>query len=187
MTPVGGSRHYDGPGMAAWAPWNCPACHAENTGSIDDGCASCGSGTAKATHVGVAPPSTTYTVKGPPIQETFTATPPVGVRMLDLQAYAHAWLSARPEATAHEAFIAGYEFAMQQAQARTMTAPPVTADLPGFSPDGKVRRTIIAALELFKDQVLRGAKDEIASGEWCSIEEVEQVIADLQKQETQHG
>ena len=181
--PVGGSRHYDGPGLAQWAPWKCPACAAENTGSIDAGCTSCGSGSVKARHVGVQPP---------PVGDLHL-TPAVAAVKKDLEvgmavyALGSEWLAAHPQADLLGAFIAGYQLATQHAQAKTMTAPPVTADLAGFSPDGKVRRTIIAALEFFKDRVLPEAADEIASGEWCAIAEVESVIQDLLQQENQHG
>jgi hypothetical protein len=38
---------------------------------------------------------------------------------------------------------------------------------------------MVAALSLFRDQVLIGATEEITSGEWCSVEEVNQLIAHL--------
>jgi O-acetyl-ADP-ribose deacetylase (regulator of RNase III) len=99
---------------------------------------------------------------------------------------AEEWAEQNPLATIAEGFMAGYRLATQQAHAHMIAAPPVTADLGAFHPDGKVRRTIAAALELFKDQVLRDAQDEITSGEWCSIEEIDQVIRQLKDEETAH-
>jgi len=90
------------------------------------------------------------------------------------------WASTYPNASLADAFRAGYELAMRQ----TMHTPPVTADTLAFAPEGKVNRTIRAALELFRDQVLREADEEIASGEWCSIEEVGALIEDLKEKET---
>ena len=52
---VGGHRHYEGPTLGQVGVWKCPACSAENSGPLDEGCTSCGSGSAKARHVGVPP------------------------------------------------------------------------------------------------------------------------------------
>ena len=40
-------------------------------------------------------------------------------------------------------------------------------------------RTILAALQLFLDQVLRSAPEEVAEGEWLSAEETEALIRKL--------
>lgn len=220
MGVVGGNRQYDGPGLGV-APWKCPACAVLNTGMIDGGCASCGSGSAQARHVGVVPPAPPsaktiwdrhkgedalvppppFTVadhfgddlhlEQPPIRPaTFQAVKADMARGLaamdehrEISVLAETWAAQHGEATITDAFLAGYQFAIIQSQARTMVAPPVTADLDALAPDGKARRTIIAALEIFKDQVLRDATEEIASGEWCSIEEIEHLITELKTQE----
>lgn len=172
MGLVGGSRSYDGAGLG-WAPWKCPRCAAENTGAIDDGCTSCGSGSVKAQHVGVAPPAAQIVHPVPTLDHQRAVH--------GVESYAEAWADTH-DLTVYshvEAFIAGYLLAQQHAHAQTMTAPPVTAGLAQLAPGGKVRRTIIAALELFKDQVLRDAQEEIASGEWCSVEEAGQLIQQL--------
>jgi hypothetical protein len=52
---VGGPRHYQGPTLGPLLGWKCPACAAENSGPLDAGCSSCGSGSAPARHVGVPP------------------------------------------------------------------------------------------------------------------------------------
>jgi hypothetical protein len=50
---------------------------------------------------------------------------------------------------------------------------------PTLGPEGKVARTIVAALEYFADQILRAAPPEVESGEWCSIDEVRTLIQQL--------
>lgn len=188
MGVVGGSRTYDGPGLG-WGPWKCPACGAENQGSIDAGCVQCGSGSAKARHVGQPPPPPKPTPAPPPKPETIRLIEADMKHASWLYEAALAWEAAHttatgsPQASLAEAFIAGYQLAQQHAQVRTMAAPPVTADVAQLAPEGKVGRTIIAALELFKDQVLQQATDEIASGEWCSVEEIDRVIQQFRDQE----
>jgi hypothetical protein len=75
-----------------------------------------------------------------------------------------------------DAFMAGWVQGAQNQARQTMNAAPVTADIRELAPHTKAQRTIIAALELFKDQVLIGATDEIASGEWCTVAEVTELI-----------
>lgn len=200
MGLVGGQRQYDGPGLGV-GPWKCPSCGGANTAEMQVGCQHCGSGSAQPRHVGQAPPV------APPADLHLPSARWTGFKSAEEHAAARVesgafqavkadmdhgvevytaaatWAATHETVPAAEAFIAGYEFAVQQLTARTMLAPPVTADLAELAPDGKARRTIIAALDLFKDQVLRDARDEIASGEWCSLEEVEQLIIDLKTQE----
>jgi hypothetical protein len=92
-------------------------------------------------------------------------------------AAAQRWAAQHPGETLAQAFIAGFLLA----QGVTMDAPPVTADLTQLAPDGKTARTVIAALQLFRDQVLRDAAEEIASGEWCSVSEVAALIKQLEE------
>jgi hypothetical protein len=197
MGVVGGSRSYDGPGLGS-APWECPVCKVPNTGDLSHGCASCGSGSARPQHVGQ--PSIVKDMEQAAhemrehrdlhLTPGFAAVKgdlDTGMRELGREAtireIAQVWVERNPVSPPIDAFVAGYKFALAQAQAHTMTAPPVTADLISLAPEGKVRRTIIAALELFKDQVLRDAAEEIASGEWCSVQEAEQVIQQLKDEE----
>jgi hypothetical protein len=190
MGVVGGSREYDGPGLGL-GPWKCPSCRAENSGPIDAGCVSCGSGSAPARHVGVSPPPVSdLHLPRPPIAGVAGGSTPSPSAIafvqwfgVQLEERANKLQLAENESLLREAFLVGYACAVRDLQARTMAAPPVTADVESLAPEGKARRTIVAALELFKDQVLRGATDEIASGEWCSIEEVEQLIETLKNQE----
>ena len=172
MGVIGGHRGYDGPGLG-WAPWSCPACAKENTGALAAGCVHCGSGSAQPRHVGQAPPAALSLPAPAAVSDEDRP------RWTAADAFAEAWEAAHPDASLAEAFVAGMQFANQ----RTMQAPPVTADSETLAPAGKARRTIIAALEIFRDQVLRGATDEIASGEWCSVEETEGLIQQLRDEE----
>jgi len=104
------------------------------------------------------------------------ATPPPA--RSTVYAAAERWAETHPEATLAEAFAAGY----LMAQGGMITAPPVTADVASLAPEGKPRRTIIAALLHFKDQVLADHPEEIESGEWCSPDEVDQLITELTKE-----
>lgn len=175
MTPVEWndvSRHYDGPTLGH-APWKCPACGAENSGDVAAGCVSCGSGSQRA-----------YKAQPSAVADDLHLAPPpspalaaVQHEAADLYRAADAWAAAHPDATLAEAFVAGHALAV----ARTVTAPPVTADVAALAPEGKARRTIVAALELFRDQVLPSATEEIASGEWCSREEVDQLLEQLRE------
>lgn len=169
---VGGARHYDGPGLGEVGAWKCPACAAENTGPIDAGCVSCGSGSARARHVGQPPPAAQVS-KSP----AFQAVKADMDRAADLYQAALAWSGAHQQASLADAFVAGWQLAQAQFAAHAIAAPPVTADVATLAPEGKARRTIIAALEVFKDQILSGRPEEVASGEWCSAEEVDELIA----------
>src|SRR3970040_662983 len=59
MGSVGGDRHYDGPGIAGWVAWKCPACAEGNTGAIEAGCVNGGSGSARPYSVGIGQPPPT--------------------------------------------------------------------------------------------------------------------------------
>ena len=97
----------------------------------------------------------------------------------EIYAVADAWAERNTAATLAEAFIAGYFTARAQA----LHAPPVTADVERLAPEGKARRTIIAALELFTDQILSQDPEEVVSGEWCSRAECAALIAQLRAED----
>jgi hypothetical protein len=184
-----GDRHYDGPGLGPVSVWKCPACATENVGEIDQGCSVCGSGSARPYKA--TPPPADLKLPGLPTAEDHgrdarrAESPIAGAvggsipGVAEIEAIAEAWVRAHDDWPLSDAFIAGYRFALQ----RTLTAPPVSTDLPDLSPEGKVTRTIIAALELFRDQVLRQAAEEIASGEWCSLADVDQLLQQLRARE----
>ena len=167
---------YDGPKLyPEHAPWQCPACKAENSGPLEQGCVSCGSGSVAARHVGVP---------GPPPQLKPDFTPITQPRSMgvDVRIGMHAveWMAANPDATVADAFVAGYQFAL----GKVIGAPPVAVDVQQLAPEGKARRTIRAALEHFREQILPRATEEMASGEWCSLEEMDQLIRSFTDEES---
>ena len=152
---------YEGPEARQQRPWKCPACGVENLGPLPLGCTSCGAGK-PGYHVGLERPVT------PTPTEPVTARPD-----RPLLEAAQAWLDAHPAGSPIQAFIAGY--LMARAEQRL-----ATTEVERFAPAGKPRRTIIAALQLFRDQVLPDAAAEIESGEWLTAEETDRLIADLE-------
>ena len=170
---------YDGPKLyPEHAPWQCPACKAENSGPLEQGCVSCGSGSIAARHVGV-PPRQQQLVndRSQQLSNDLSAKMQTGV---DVFLYAQQWWAANPDATPADAFVAGYKYARGQ----TMAAPPVAVDVQTLAPEGKARRTIRAALEYFREQILPRATEEIAAGEWCSLEEMDQLIRSFTDEES---
>jgi hypothetical protein len=166
---------YDGPEAHEHAPWKCPACGVENEGALQFGCVHCGSG------------KPGYHVGQPDIQhQTFLQSnlgdPPPVEEPSPMYLAAAAWCEAHPEVSAIEAFVAGYRLARLQMEAQVLAAPPVTADTRTLAPHTKAQRTIIAALEIFKDQILSQDPEEIASGEWMSVDEVDELLATLRAQ-----
>jgi hypothetical protein len=168
-----GAGKYDGPEAHLQAPWDCPACKAHNEGPLHLGCVSCGAGK-PGYHVGLPPPG-----EPPP---AVVEPSPADKSELSMYAVAEQWVADHPLASPVAAFVVGYELARQQFMGHTMQAPPVTVDLATLAPETKAQRTIIAALELFRDQVLGAAEEEIASGEWCSLPEVAELIQRLKDQ-----
>jgi hypothetical protein len=165
MTPVGGSRHYQGGGLGQEGIWKCPSCGADNEGPLPQGCTRCGAGR-PGRHVGRdAPPA-------PP------APPPQAPEDEEPLGPFDRWALAHPQGTLEQAFTAGYIEGVRDARRQQLAAQAAQAELP-LDPQGKVARTIVAALDYFADQVLRAAPPEVASGEWCSIEEVRTLIQQL--------
>lgn len=168
---IGGSRHYVGPGLGADTGWRCVRCGAVNAGPLSQGCQLCGSG-APGTHE-----------EPEPTPRPVVAQPPLpNQRQGDVGDY---WADQHPTATIAEAYRAGYLDGVRAAKAamraQTMQAPPVTADVEALAPQGKPARTIVAALARFRDQVLVEQPEEVASGEWCSPEEVTVLIDSIRK------
>ncbi len=185
--PAGGDNIsggvYQGPGLGD-GPWKCPACKTEQSGPLSEGCQSCGSGSAKAFSLGQPSVRLPRPDSGGPLRD-MNAEKIAQLRRtmdagLDLYSYAAAWAAANADATLADAFVAGF----QHANAKTLGAPPVAVDVPRLAPEGKPRRTIVAALQFFREQVLPRALEEVSSGEWCSIEEVGELIRQLTDEET---
>lgn len=65
---VGGSRNYKGPTLGALAGWKCPACGTENSGPLERGCTSCGSGSAAPYHVDTKPREVAFDTTTPILQ-----------------------------------------------------------------------------------------------------------------------
>ena len=166
MGQVGGSRHYHAGGLGPIGAWDCPACGEPNTGSIDQGCASCGAG-----RPGRRAPEPATPPPAPP-------APPPDIAQGDV---ATAWALRHPAATVEDAYRAGYLDGVRAARA-AQAPPPET-----LAPEGKVNRTLIAALAFFRDQILLGNPEEIQTGEWMSAQEVTQLIETLQAREAIHA
>jgi hypothetical protein len=182
MSPVTSSRHYTGPGLGEATMWNCPACAAENSGPLEEGCRSCGAGRAQASRAGAALP--------PPPAPDETPRPSLPPASLASGDAAREWLAAHPDATLYDAFVGGYLAGVQDVR-RQLLGPrgrpaPAAAESESFAPEHKVGRTLIAALTLFRDQVLVGAEDAVSSGEWCSVAEVNNLLQQLTAQHAQH-
>ena len=177
MGMVGGSRHYTGGGLGDMGMWECPSCGAENAGPLTGGCQLCGAGKPDA---GPPPPP-------PRPAPTLAPTPrPVAEAPAEdddtPNAWTH-WIARHPDATLEQAFTAGYIEGVRDAR-RGMRAPE-SPPLETFRPEGIVNRTLIAALELFRDQVLIRAREEIESGEWLSVAGVNDLIEQLRTTELQ--
>jgi len=87
-----------------------------------------------------------------------------------------------PDASIEEAFTAGYTAGVQRARAdmkpRRRSEPTLNQSV-----EARQLRTISAALELFRDQILATNPDEVATGEWCSASEVTGILARLRQEE----
>jgi hypothetical protein len=169
MSPVGGSRFYTGGGLGDPGAWKCPACGAENLGPIEQGCQLCGSG--KPGRRAEPPPPPPRVSERPPDDPTYDQ-----VRQVQQGDVADYWASQHPEATLAEAYRMGY---LDGVRAARQAQPEASGD--------KTRRTIAAALALFRDQVLAGNPEEVSTGEWLSAEEVDRLIAQLTEREVVHA
>lgn len=184
MGGVGGeSRHYHGTDVPQVEAWTCPACDTEQVGPISAGCSSCGSGAAQAYRAVETPngrlPGEFQERQAAPAgnaaprrREGSTVRP---LAATDLQALAEQWAAQHPEATLVDAFMAGVRMAF--AEPTQLVSVPEAP----LRPEGKVARTLAAALQHFRDHVLVSADEEIQSGEWCSPAEVDELIASYQE------
>jgi len=162
--PVGGSRFYGGAGLGQEGIWGCPSCGEDNTGPISQGCVHCGAG--RPGHKAAPPPP-------PPAPPEVPEAPEPQVVQGDVADY---WASRHADVSIAEAYRAGYLDGVQAARAAARQAPSEVR----YIPDQKINRTIIAALTLFKEQVLVHEPDEIDNGEWLSVAEVDLLLRRLQ-------
>lgn len=158
--PVGGSRHYQGGGLGQVGVWNCPSCGESNDGALDAGCVHCGAGSARASR----PETRTAAAPPPPEDPTMKTTLQLAYQAGYKEGYA---AGVRDEQ--RRQLQGGQGLGGQQAQ------PPQVAI------DPRTYRTIVAALSLFRDQVLAGEPEEVASGEWLSAADAGRVIDQLQQ------
>lgn len=182
---VGGPRHYKGSEAAAKLPWKCPACGGENVGRlVGEGCEHCGSGVGSATHVGV--PEFVRREKGVPETHTITR---VEQRNSSVDDAFIRWLLGLGHTTPLDlaaqlavAFKAGWA-------ARGGSAVDGPEEIPTTAADdapadtvltGTIQsRTIVAALQYFKDQVLAQHPEEIDTGEWAKPEDIDALIEEI--------
>lgn len=156
MSPVDGGGRMRSTAPPAIGIWKCPSCGAENQGPIYAGCTSCGAGK-----------------PGQPAKQAPRPSDPVG------EAF-QSWLGGLRDtiepATAlllFDAFKAGYAMGLGEQK------PEVLADTPlSGTPES---RTIIAALELFVDNVLQHSPEEVKSGEFLSAAETRKLIERLRR------
>ena len=154
--------------------WQCPACDADNFGPLEQGCSACGSGKpgkkVDPDDWGVSPvPTSTSSTEVQKSTSELEAPVDIAYRgwrkdhpqdsqtPLDLQLYA--------------AFVAGFYAAQGRVQQQTVEPLTGTAE----------SRTIVAALKLFRDQILSDLPEEVRSGEWLTPQAVDQLIDRLER------
>jgi len=177
MSPVGGSRHYQGAGLGQVGLWGCPSCGADNAGPLEQGCTSCGAGRPAPRPPEPPTPPIPRVSQREPDDPTYT----LGTDVLRLW---REWDQQYPDATTEMAYTAGYVAGMRAAlRAQVAQHRAHQQALPSemsYTGEGKMTRTIIAALSLFRDQVLVEKPEEVTSGEWLSAAEVDSLIRRLQ-------
>ena len=149
------------------ALWKCVACGTENSGPLEMGCASCGSGK-PGSHVGVPPPAAP--IAGAEI--------PAGHEPTTVEAAYLRWLKTNGmkqvdpvvNELLFDAFQAGFQVGISQV---AQQAVPLSGTAE--------TRTVIAALRLFLENILPTASEEIQSGEFLSIEETQRLIQRLER------
>lgn len=161
-----GGRHYRQ--VPAVNLWQCPACDADNFGPLEQGCTSCGSGKPGQK---VAPSITTSTSSTEVQKSTSEIEAPVDVAF-------RAWRKDYQEDPQtplplhlYAAFVAGFYAAQGRVQQQTVEPLAGTPE----------SRTIVAALKLFRDQILSDMPEEVRSGEWLTPQEVDRLIDRLER------
>ena len=187
------ASHYDGPEAHAVAPWKCVHCGVENLTPLAQGCPVCGAGK-PGYHVETPPPAgNAHTVSAAGFERSrggavTTQDEPYrsGRNEASAEEFEAWWARNRESSFAvgnmEDLCASAFDAGWRARDRLTMKAPPVTADLAALAPEGKVRRTLIAALELFRDQVLAGEPEEVETGEWCSAAEVVALVAQMKEQ-----
>jgi len=167
VSPIdSGSRHYAA-GSSDIEAWTCPACGTENQGDFTKGCPHCGAGRAQAYHVDQASRATSAPPPRPPVIQP--ATP--------LSAAAQQFAEMNPHVGIDQAWLAGYEAGVLAARQALVQHAAREQEAHTVSNQGRAARTIAAALEYFARNVLDNNPEEVDAGEWCSAEEVKELIA----------
>lgn len=169
--PVGGTRHYVGGGLGDERGWKCPGCGAVNLGLIAQGCTICGAGAPE--HKGEPPPPP------PRVSERLPDDPTYGQGQGDV---ADVWAARNPDVSIAEAYRVGYADGVAAAR----QVPPAPPQSP-VGPDATIARTVVAALELFRDQILAGDPEEVRTGEWLSADQVTAFIQQIIQTEAAHA
>jgi hypothetical protein len=182
MTPVdtSGSRHYGGGTPLPPPPeaWICPACGIEQTGTMAQGCPGCGAG-----KPGRRVLEKEGTVRTPSTVRTSTRSL-LSPQTVDVPE--HVLAAARQsfaDRLQQAAFVAGWLYGREGVPMRLpldYLAEIPAAGTPAVALEGSAEsRTILAALQLFLDQVLRSDPEEVAEGEWLSAQDCEALIRKL--------
>ena len=203
-----GPRHYQALDLGPVA-WRCPSCGEENQSPLAAGCPHCGSGQpGKHVGVDpvVRPEDRRRQLAQParPARPIATSTPIYDAYLAWKE---ERQLPPMPEATdrwLYDAFRGGWEANTSHNQHEVLTldlpaptpvapaAPlaeltppaaveeePAQNDRAGSFPGTARERTLLAALTFFRNQVVPEAAEEVGSGEWMSVAEIDQWIADL--------
>lgn len=163
--------------------FKCPQCGAASAGKIEDGCPSCGSGTQKASHVGVdvirnAEGGVTHAVPTDrlrdrrPDQHLLDNTRSVDDLFLAWFRPFRGKYDAAVETLIYEAYKAGYQVAGVTQGQSPLTGTPES-------------RTLVAALRYFSENVLASHPEEVQTGEWLTVEAVEALITQLESERQQ--
>jgi hypothetical protein len=182
--------------------WACPACGEQNLSVIGTPCGHCGSG-GGAKFVGVDPivrkGETRDPLHGIPamgaVDELLTQRP-VGVdrvafgfaQWLNTEERPAVELSAEVYALLLRAFRAGVEWHREQQMTSPVT-PPIENAPVAVPRSERSNRTIVAALKLFKDQILSQlskADLDAEEYEWLHPEEVDELIRELEGEGAEH-
>lgn len=158
--------------------WTCPRCGVPQTGRLEEGCGSCGSG--KPGKRVEEQPTAAIAPGGQPLQSYEHAVPTGDPAFAAFRVWEARYQQGRTDAE-RSAFIAGWRAAQAEADEviDELSIPPSTVPSP-LTGTAK-SRTILAALELFASQVLSMEPQEVAEGEWISAEEAQDLIREAQQ------
>jgi hypothetical protein len=169
VSPVGGSRHYDGRGLGQIGLWGCPSCGEDNTGPLVQGCVHCGAGRPAEKSEAPTPPV-------PRVSERTPDDPTYDDNQVQQGDNADYWARQHGGVSIAEAYRAGYLDGIRAARAAQPAPPPPASALSTPA----AWRTMAVALALFRDNVLAARPEEVERGEWLTADEASQAIDELQ-------